>query len=173
MIKILLRICFVWLALCLQLGLQANAAGISTVTELRQQAAQLQQLRKYDQAIVMLEEAIELLKKQSPQDIGKIADVHWDLGTIYQQFGGGNLDSKTAVHWGAAIALIEANMPDRWLGEARKIYADLLVSNLYKYDEALRQYRLSLDIASKEYGKDSVPVAELSLSIGFLYLRLQ
>ena len=68
MIKILLRICFVWLALCLQLGLQANAAGISTVTELRQQAAQLQQLRKYDQAIVMLEEAIELLKKQSPQD---------------------------------------------------------------------------------------------------------
>jgi tetratricopeptide (TPR) repeat protein len=173
MIKILLHICSVWLALCLPLGLQAKVAGTSTVAELRQQAAKLQQLRKYDQAIVVLEEAMKLLEKQSPQDIRKIADVHWDLGTIYQQFGGGSLDDKTARHWGAAIALIEANMPDRGLGEARKIYADLLVSNLYQYDEALRQYRLSLEVANKNYGKNSVPVAELSLSTGFLYLRLQ
>ncbi|OOG35960.1 tetratricopeptide repeat protein [Polaromonas sp. A23] len=147
-----------------QLGETKDPLRLRTVAHLHRNIGEL------DEAVAFSLKALEVARTATPPDYRLVADLLWDIGETYAQFG---LDAKVADYWKQSLKLREQLTSAEPMDVQWMLLAGVLVSNLYQYDEALSWYEKARLARIAVQGPTGLAVAEVLQAEGFVQLRLK
>ena len=152
------------LALVRQLGEGTDLFSLRTIARLHQNIGET------DHFVAYSIKALNAARSATPPDHRAAADILVELGGVYANLG---LDARAADYFRQALQLRELHFSAEPLDEDRIRLADMLVSNLHQYDEALFLYEKARLSRIVTQGAKSLSVANVLQAEGFVQLRLQ
>ncbi|MFV5215138.1 tetratricopeptide repeat protein [Azonexus caeni] len=152
------------LALLPQLGHMTDASSLRTIARLHQVIGEI------DQCVAYSVKALDAARSAKPPDHRATAAILDDLGSLYASL---SLDARAADYFRQALQLRERHFSTEPLDVYRIRLADILVSNLHQYDEAIALYEKVRVARITVEGAKSLPVAEVLQAEGFVQLRLR